>query len=225
MSSVWEPNEDRGPISQFAMVPRHRLELRAGKMSTADIFDINPSASDSHMQFMNWTVTSNTGRVRLHLQRLPAGACSFVAEYQGRTSSASYGLMLMPKIANGLDLDWHLSNSRADNLELELKYSRRPDWHGTLRLLGYLNHADVGSYADAIAASEATGLAPDVTACQGRGGSGGFGINGFGSSGLFPRAFVPHPRVERRPWQGRTSPTRRSTAPFAIGGDVRGARL
>ena len=30
-----------------------------GKMSTADLFDINPAGSDSHMQFMNWTVDNN----------------------------------------------------------------------------------------------------------------------------------------------------------------------
>ena len=59
LGDVWEVNTDRGPISSFAYVPRHRLEIRVGKMSTADLFDVNPAGSDSHMQFMNWTVDNN----------------------------------------------------------------------------------------------------------------------------------------------------------------------
>ena len=220
LSSVWEPNEDRGPISQFVMVPRHRLELRAGKMSTADVFDINPSASDSHMQFMNWTV-DNTGAYD-YAADTRGYTYGFVAEYQGPYVELRYGLMLMPKVANGLDLDWHVSNSRGDNLELELKYSRRPDWHGTLRLLGYLNHAGMGSYADAIAASEASGLAPDVTASRKAGRlKGGFGINEFQELGPLFRAFV---RIGWNDGKNESFAYTEVDNTFAIGGDVRGTR-
>jgi high affinity Mn2+ porin len=50
---------DRGPLSLAASVPARRLELRFGKMSTADLFDLNGVGSDSHLQFMNWTVDNN----------------------------------------------------------------------------------------------------------------------------------------------------------------------
>ncbi len=77
LSDDWEVNEDRGPISSFAYVPRHRLEIRVGKMSTADLFDINPAGSDSHMQFMNWTVDNN-------------GAWDYAADTRGYT----YGVVI-----------------------------------------------------------------------------------------------------------------------------------
>ena len=52
----------------------------------------------------------------------------------------------MPTVANGIDLDWHLSRARAENLEFEL----RPTPDLAVRLLGYANHANMGSYDEAI---------------------------------------------------------------------------
>ena len=188
LSDVWEVNEDRGPISSFPKVPRHRLELRVGKMSTADLFDINPAGSDSHMQFMNWTVDNNGAWDYAADTR--GYTYGVIVEYQGPFVEARYGLMLMPTVANGETLDWSIGHSRGENLELELKYSRRPDWAGTTRLLGYLNHATMGSYADAIASSEATGLVPDITASRQDGRTKyGFGINEFQELGPLFRAF------------------------------------
>jgi carbohydrate-selective porin OprB len=43
-------------------------------------------------------------------------------------------------------MDWHISRARADNLELEL----RPVTGLVVRLLGYANHANMGSYDEAI---------------------------------------------------------------------------
>lgn len=47
------------PRNQFGLatkLPVRRLEVRAGKLSTVDFFDVNAIGSDSHLQFMNWTV-------------------------------------------------------------------------------------------------------------------------------------------------------------------------
>src|SRR4051794_2915815 len=174
----WEANDDRGPITTFKMVPRHRIELRLGKMSTVDLFDINPAASDSHLQFMNWTVDNNGAYDYAADTR--GYTYGLVVEYQGPFVEVRFGEMLMPTVANGLNLDWDVAKNRAENLELEIKYSRRPDWRGTLRLLGYLNHASMGSYAQAIAESEMTGLVPDITASREKGRrKAGFGINEF----------------------------------------------
>jgi hypothetical protein len=220
LSGQWEPNEDRGPISSFRMVPRHRLELRAGKMSTADIFDINPVASDSHMQFMNWTV-DNTGAYD-YAADTRGYTYGLVVEYQGPYVEARSGLMLMPKVANGLELDWDIGKNRAENLELEIKYSRRPDWRGTLRLLGYLNHAAMGHYADAIASSEASGLAPDITASRKNGRlKGGFGINEFQELGPLFRVFT---RIGWNDGQNESFAYTEVDNTIAVGGDVRGTR-
>ena len=49
----------RNPLSLASTVPVRRLELRAGKMSTVDFFDLNSAGSDSHLQFMNWAIVNN----------------------------------------------------------------------------------------------------------------------------------------------------------------------
>ncbi|HXP23403.1 MAG TPA: hypothetical protein VN807_04655, partial [Candidatus Sulfotelmatobacter sp.] len=46
----------RSFLSLFDEVPRRRLEIRFGKFSMADFFDLNSVGSDTHFQFANWTV-------------------------------------------------------------------------------------------------------------------------------------------------------------------------
>ncbi len=132
-------------FSLAAHVPARRIEIRAGKLGMADFFDVNAVGSDSHLQFTNWTVDNN-------------GAYDYAADTRGYTYAAiveydtprwslRFGEALMPTVANGIDMDWHLSQSRAENLELEL----RPVTETlTVRALGYANHANMGSYDEAI---------------------------------------------------------------------------
>lgn len=133
-----------GPFSLATHVSARRIELRAGKLGMADFFDVNAAGSDSHLQFTNWTVDNN-------------GAYDYAADTRGYTYAAlveydtprwslRFGEALMPTVANGIDMDWHISRSRAENLELEL----RPITGLTVRLLGYANHANMGSYDEAI---------------------------------------------------------------------------
>jgi len=189
LSKEWVPNEDRGPISSMPLVPLHRLELRVGKMSTADLFDINPAGSDSHLQFMNWAVDNNGAFDYAADTR--GYTYGFVVEYQGPFIEARFGEMLMPKEANGPVLDWDLANSRGENLELEIKYSLRPDWRGTVRLLGYQNHANMGSYAEAIAAFDnGVDATPNIIAHRKKGrGKQGVGLNVIQQLGPLVRAF------------------------------------
>jgi len=221
LSQEWVPNEDRGPISSMPMVPLHRLELRVGKMSTADLFDINPAGSDSHLQFMNWAVDNNGAYDYAADTR--GYTYGFVIEYQGPFIEARFGEMLMPTKANGPDLDWDIANSRGENLELEIKYSRRPDWRGTVRLLGYQNHANMGSYAEAIAAF-AAGIdgSPDVTLYRKKGRvKRGAGINVIQQVGPLVRAFA------RGGWSGGDYESFAYTEienTLELGGDVTGAK-
>jgi high affinity Mn2+ porin len=186
LSREWEPNSDRGPISSFERVPRHRLEIRIGKLSTADLFDINPAGSDSHLQFMNWTVDNNGAYdYAADTRGYTYGA---VIEYQGPLIEARFGLMLMPTVANGTDLDWDLGNSNASNFEVEIKYLRRPRWSGTLRVLAYLNHANMGNYQEAIDHPDPM---PDITAHRHPGNyKYGFGVNLIQELGGVARAFL-----------------------------------
>jgi len=69
----------------------------------------------------------------------------------------------MPTVANGIDMDWHISRSRAENLELEL----RPASGFAVRLLGYANHANMGNYDEAIQTYlSGRDLRPDVVASR-----------------------------------------------------------
>jgi len=154
-------------------LPVRRLELRAGKLSTVDQFDTNGVGSDSHLQFMNWTIDNN-------------GAYDYAADTRGYTLGASVeydderfavrlGLMLMPTVANGIEYDFDLAHARGQNLEVEI----RPIEKLTVRLLGYLNDANMGSYEEAIQAfRDGEDATPDITKHRARGRSKvGVGLN------------------------------------------------
>jgi high affinity Mn2+ porin len=153
----------RNVFSLATELPVRRLEFRFGKMSTVDFFDVNSIGSDSHLQFMNWTVDNNGAYdYAADTRGYTYGA---LMEYQDRNWGLRFGEMLMPTVANGINLDWHLSRARAENVEMEIRHSLIADRNGTIRLLSYVNHANMGSYRDAINAF-LTGQdpQPDITA-------------------------------------------------------------
>src|SRR5260370_19153043 len=43
-------------LSLFDELPRLRLEIRFGKFSMPDFFDLNSVGTDTHFQFSNWSV-------------------------------------------------------------------------------------------------------------------------------------------------------------------------
>jgi high affinity Mn2+ porin len=147
------------PLSLATRLPARRLEIRAGKFGMVDFFDLNPAGSDSHLQFTNWAVDNNA-------------AYDYAADTRGYTNgvivefdtprwSLRGAEALMPTVANGIVLNWDLANSRGENLELEL----RPTTRGTVRILAYANHANMGSYQEAIDAFRVgQDASPDIEA-------------------------------------------------------------
>jgi high affinity Mn2+ porin len=190
LGDTWITNEERGAISALAVVPRHRLDFRLGKISTADLFDVNPVGSDSHLQFMNWTIDNNGAFDYAADTR--GYTTGVVCEYQGPRLEARFGVMLMPKVANGIDLNFDVRESRGENFEIEIKYSARADWKGTMRLLGYQNHANMGSYREAIDAFlNGTDPVPDITIHRRQGRvKRGVGLNLFQEMGGVVRLFA-----------------------------------
>src|SRR5271168_527301 len=139
---------DSNALSLFRQLPKRRLEFRLGKFSMADFFDLNTYGTDSSFQFMNWTVDNN-------------GAYDYAADTRGFTFGAMleyhqphlvarFAEALLPKVANGIHLDADLSRARAENFELELHGTLLPQHEGILRLLTFVNHANMGSYSQAV---------------------------------------------------------------------------
>jgi hypothetical protein len=151
----------RTPFSLFDELPRRRLELRFGKFSLPDFFDINSAGSDTHFQFTNWTIDNN-------------GAWDYAADTRGYTVGATadfedrnwgfrFAEALMPKVANGIDLVWKPWQAHAETFEYELRRGVIPHQTGVIRLLAYTNAANMGIYRDQIIKAAASGTAPDIT--------------------------------------------------------------
>jgi high affinity Mn2+ porin len=139
---------ERNPYSLFRELAKRRLEIRFGKFSLADFFDLNSYGTDSNFQFMNWTVDNN-------------GAYDYAADTRGFTYAAMvefhdrnyvlrFAEALMPKVANGINLEANLSLARSENIELELRGRVIGKQQGIVRLLNYVNHANMGVYQQQI---------------------------------------------------------------------------
>ncbi|MGA2437847.1 MAG: porin, partial [Acidobacteriaceae bacterium] len=50
---------DRDELHLATSLPARRIEFRLGKLDLVDFFDLNTWGSDSHLQFLNWTVDNN----------------------------------------------------------------------------------------------------------------------------------------------------------------------
>ncbi len=205
------------PLALAPHLPARRVEIRAGKLGIVDFFDVNAVGSDSHLQFTNWTVDNN-------------GAYDYAADTRGYT----YGVLveydtprwsirgaeaLMPAVANGIDFDWNINRSRGENVEFEV----RPTAGLAVRALAYANHANMGSYDEAIHAYLAgAGARPDIEAHRQHGRvKYGFGINAEYTTPIDVRLFA------RAGWNEGHHESFAYTEvnnAVAAGGDVDGAR-
>jgi len=71
-------------------------------------------------------------------------------DYEDRNWGIRFGEALMPKVANGINLDWNVHRAHAENLEIQVQPSIWRAHKTTVRLLSYVNHANMGSYREAI---------------------------------------------------------------------------
>jgi high affinity Mn2+ porin len=154
---------ERGPLQLAGAVPARRIDLRFGKMSTVDWFDVNAIGSDSHLQFMNWAI-DNDGAYD-YAADTRGYTYGLVLEYGDRNWSMRFGEMLMPTVANGIHLDPDIARARGENYELEVHGHFLPGHVTIVRPMAFVNHADMGSYRDAINAYRSgQDPTPDITA-------------------------------------------------------------
>jgi len=153
---------ERNFLSLFDELPRRRLELRFGKFSMPDFFDINSVGSDTHLQFENWTVDNNAAWDYAADTR--GYTVGLTADYEDRNWGFRFAEALMPKVANGIDLVWKPWQVHAENFEYELRHGVIPKKAGVLRLLAYTNSANMGIYRDQVIEAANAGATPDITA-------------------------------------------------------------
>ena len=140
--------QEPGPWALAPSVPLRRVEFRVGKMSLPDFFDVNGPGSDSHLQFMNWTVDNNGAwDYAADTRGYSVGG---MAEYDDRIWSIRYAIFAMPTVANGIDMDWAFSRAHGQNGEFEMRHSFVAKRKGTERLLFYANRAHMGTYREAV---------------------------------------------------------------------------
>jgi len=120
-----------------------RLTFTIGHFNAKDIFDNNAYANDPRTQFMSWSLYANDA------WDYPANTLGFsngaTAEFNTRSWSARLGIFQVSKFANGLRMDWNLSNAWSTALEFERRYT--PRGHpGAIRLMAYDTRAHMGNY-------------------------------------------------------------------------------
>jgi hypothetical protein len=153
---------ERSFLSLFDELPRQRLEIRFGKFSMPDFFDQNSVGSDTHFQFSNWTIDNNGAWDYAADTR--GYTVGFVADYEDGNWGFRLAEGLMPRVANGIDLVWKPWQAHAENFEYELRRGIVPKKAGVIRVLAYVNHANMGIYNNAIAQfQEHLVVVPEIT--------------------------------------------------------------
>ncbi len=124
-----------------------RITFTVGRMSVGDIFDTNAYANDPRTQFLNWAFINNEA------WDYPADSLGYITgatiELNQPSWAIRYGFFQVPQSANGVGTDQDLLKGWGMVSELERRYTigGHP---GTVRLLAFLNRAQMGSYEEAV---------------------------------------------------------------------------
>jgi len=175
-------DQDRGPLALASRAPARRFEIRIGKMTLPDSFDVNSVGSDSHLQFTNWTIDNNGAwDYAADTRGYTVGG---ILEYDDRVWSVRYAIAAMPTVANGITLDWAFSRANGQNWEFEVRKGLFARWldpkrGGAVRVLSYVNHAHMGDYRESVDEYlEGKVATPDITSTERFGAvKYGFGLN------------------------------------------------
>jgi high affinity Mn2+ porin len=182
-----------GPNALAGSLPANRLTLTAGKLSVADLFDGNTLAHDPRADFLNWSV-------------IESGAFDYAADAWGYSYGAAadlkrgdwslrLGVFAMSDVPNSVVLD---KSFRQHEWVAEVE-RRHTAWGqpGVLRLLAYLNRADMARYDDAWRLASG---APDLAGVRRRGNKAGVALNAeqqwADSVGTFARLSASDGRLE-----------------------------
>ncbi len=159
----------RTSFSLQPALPVRRIELWVGRMSLPDLLDQNAVGTDSHLQFMNWSI-DNMGSWD-YAANTRGYTDAVVAEYTDQNFTGRFALAAMPSVANGIDLVYNLHKAGGYNGELELRNGPGtrlqiiPGRKGAVRALAFANRANMGDYREQINLflSKHQAAVPDIT--------------------------------------------------------------
>ncbi|MBF0539471.1 MAG: carbohydrate porin [Nitrospirae bacterium] len=139
--------------------PVKRIEIKAGKLSVSDDFDLNRYANNTRTQFLNYAFIYNPAWDEASDTR--GYSYGFVSALVQPRWRLALGIYMMPTFANGSTFDTEIFKAQGSNLELTIK----PNDSGTvIRLLTYVNHGRMGNYDEALSIGRAAVSTPDVKA-------------------------------------------------------------
>jgi len=165
-----------GEANQLAgFVPKNRLVLTLGRVSTLDFFDDNAYSHDARTQFQNFSIFS-------------MGAYGYGADTKGFTFGTVAELYLdqwnikaarfaLPAIPNTAELDHTLRKNFGDQLEVTRLYELAGQ-PGAVRALIYSQQANMAEYQNALLLAIKNQQVPDLVGVRAQGTkSWGYGFN------------------------------------------------
>ncbi|MEI8278457.1 MAG: carbohydrate porin [Bacteroidota bacterium] len=138
------------------LVATKRLVFTLGKITLSDMFDGNHYSHDPRTRFLNWSMMASGAWD--YSSNTKGYTYAFVTEYISPTWSARAGIAMEPIYSNGpldnhrfLDLEGNINNQGYGlNAELEKPFHFHNQKHSILRILGFVNHANMGTYKNAV---------------------------------------------------------------------------
>jgi high affinity Mn2+ porin len=151
---------DDGPNQLAGRQDISRITVTAGRFSVLDIFDGNTYSHDPRVDFLSWNMYC-CGSYDLTMDKI-GYTWGAAVELNQKSWTIRGGYFLVPIVSNNNSYDTRILERGQYIGELELRYSlfSQP---GKLRLIGWTNIANMGSYADALAMPLTTPNYPDIT--------------------------------------------------------------
>jgi high affinity Mn2+ porin len=150
----------------------NNIVFKIGRMAVTDDFDDNTFSHDPRTQFMNWGLQYNpTFDFAANVRGYTYGA---MTEVNLGDYSARYGIYMVPTVANGAQFDSKIGEAHGQQAEFERRWTILNDLPGTVRVLGWVNNAHMGSWSEAILQNPS---APEVTQTEQYRARPGFGLS------------------------------------------------
>jgi len=163
-----------GPNQLAGKQDLSRVTFTAGKFQVTDLFDNNAYSHDPRTSFLNWNLQC-CGAYDWDMDKVGytwGAAIDFNQKYW----AFRVGYFLLPVLSNDNRFDTQVTKHGEYIAELELRYSlfAQP---GKLRLMGWANVGNAGSYSAALAEPPDTPNYPDITLTRNTRTNYGFVVN------------------------------------------------